>query len=316
MFSRLTRTAAIALAATLPLVACDTGVTGSETGHLTILLTDEPGDFHRAVVTIDQVYLQGSDEEGEGGRVVLRDDPVTTDLLTLANDVMELVEDAEVPAGTWAQLRFVISGGFIEVEQEDGSTRIYASHEGYSEEHHPDNLPRDGNLQMPSFAQSGLKVNVPGGALQVSGGQNIVLVDFNVAESFGRQAGASGMWVMHPVIHAVEFNLSSSITVNLALDDEVELPEGVSLGDFAAHVEDGDGNTKEEAFEESNGTWSASFRYLLPGVTWELTLVLPEEGVESVDTDPGLPLDVETLSGTDVEVTLVITGVEEEDDES
>jgi len=314
MLSRFTKIAAVAMAATLPLAACDTGFTSSETGFVTILLTDEPGDFHRAVVTIEGIYLQGSDEEGEGSRVWLREDPVTTDLLTLSNDIQELVEDAETAAGTYSQLRFVISGGFIEVEQEDGSTRIYASHEGYSEEHHPDNLSRDGNLQMPSFAQSGLKVNLPGGSVQVGGNQIVLLVDFNVAQSFGRQAGASGMWVMHPVVHAEHFSVSSSITVNLALDEGVELPEDISLGDFAAHIEDGDENTKEEAFQEENGTWTASFRYLLPDVSWELTLVVPE-GLE-VETDPELPTEVVTESGADVEVNLVITGVEEEEEDS
>jgi hypothetical protein len=122
------------------------------------------------------------------------------------------------------------------------------------------------------------------------------------------------MWVMHPVVHAEHFSVSSSITVNLALDEGVELPEDVSLGDFAAHIEDGDENTKEEAFQEENGTWTASFRYLLPDVGWELTLVVPE-GLE-VETDPELPTEVVTESGADVEVNLVITGVEEEEEDS
>jgi hypothetical protein len=311
MFRRFIRIGALVLAAALPLTACDSSVTPGGSGFVTILLTDEPGDFHRAVVTIEGIYLQADDDNGDG-RVWLMEDAVTTDLLTLANDIQELVEDAEVVAGTYAQLRFVISGGFIEVEQEDGSTLIYASHAGYSEDHHPDGRARDGNLQMPSFAQSGLKVNLPDGGIVVGGNQIVLLVDFNVAESFGRLAGQSGMWVMHPVIHAVDFGLSSSVTVTLALDDEVELPEGFSLGDFAAHVADESDNTKEEAFEESNGTWSATFRYLLPGGSWELSLVVPEGLI--VETSPELPLTVETLSGANVDVAIVITGVEEEDE--
>jgi hypothetical protein len=309
MFRRIFRIGALALAATLPLTACESSFTSSDPGFLTILLTDEPGDFHRAVVTIEGIYLQGESDEGEG-RIWLREDAVTTDLLTLANDVQELVKDAEVAAGTYAQLRFVISGGFIEVEQEDGSTLIYASHAGYSEEHHPDGRARDGDLQMPSFAQSGLKVNLPDGGVVVGGNQIVLLVDFNVAESFGQLAGQSGMWVMHPVVHAVDFSLSSSITVTLALGEDVELPEGMTLGDFAAHIADESDNTKEEGFEESNGTWSSVFRYLLPGESWELTLVVPE-GL-TVQTSPELPLTVETLSGTDVEVPLTIADVTED----
>lgn len=311
MFRKLPRIATLALALVLPLAACEGDLTMAESGELSILLTDLPGDFHRAVVTIDGIYLQADeDAEGEDGRVWLREDAVTTDLLTLANDAMELVESAVVPTGTYGQLRFVISGGFIEVEGEEGETFIYATSEGYAEEHHPDGRSRDGHLQMPSFAQSGLKVNLPGDALEVTGGQRVLLVDFNVAESFGQQAGASGMWVMHPVVHAVDFSLSSSVTVTLALDEGVELPEGVSLGDFAALLDDGEGNVKEDPFEESDGAWTASFSFLLPGETWELS-VAPPEGI-TVETDPALPLDLETVSGSDTGVTVVITGVAEE----
>jgi hypothetical protein len=62
-----------------------------------------------------------------------------------------------------------------------------------------------GDLQMPSFAQSGLKVNLPGDAITVEGDdQRILLVDFDVSKSFGHQAGNSGKWVMHPVITATD----------------------------------------------------------------------------------------------------------------
>ena len=84
-------------------------------GALSIRLTDATGDFKKAVVTIDRVTLQpGNDSTAQA--IVLRDTPITTDLLTLANDVATLVDGAVVPAGTYGQLRFVISGAYIEVE--------------------------------------------------------------------------------------------------------------------------------------------------------------------------------------------------------
>lgn len=306
MFKNLTRLGIVALAAVLPLTACDGGPTSGETGLISILLTDEPGDFHEAVVTIEGIYLQG--EEGEDAeRVWLREDAVTTDLLTLANDVLGLVDGAEIAAGTYAQLRFVISGAYIGVENETGDTLIYASSNAYAEEHAGQSA--DGDLQMPSFAQTGIKVNLPNGGVQVSGTQTVLLVDFNVAQSFGQLAGASGTWVMTPVINAENFELSSSVTVSLALDEGVELPEGFSLADFAAHLADVDENTKEEGFVEADGSFTASFLFLLPGESWELTLIVPE-GL-SVEIDPVLPLTVETLSGTDVEVPLTITAASE-----
>ena len=52
----------------------------------------------------------------------------------------------------------------------------------------------------PSYAESGLKVVLNGDALEVVGAQKVLLVDFDVEQSFGHQAGQSGQWVMHPVL--------------------------------------------------------------------------------------------------------------------
>src|SRR5687768_16683181 len=164
--------------------------TAPESGRISLLLTDAPGDVRSAVVTISQIYLQGSDDEEApppGGRLVLREDDVTVDLLTLENEMMSLVDDVEIPGGRYAQLRFVITGGYLEVEQADGSTKIYASSASYAGL--PDGAPVDGTLIMPSFAQSGLKVHLPGDRLFVDGNAQTLLVDFDVSQSFGQQAG-------------------------------------------------------------------------------------------------------------------------------
>ena len=305
MFTKRFRVAAFVLAAMLPLAACDDGITSAESGPVSILLTDAPGDVQSAVVTIEEIYLQGSDDEN-GGRVWLMDEAVTVDLLDLTNTAIELVGEVEVPAGTYAQLRFVISGGYLEVAGEGDETQIFASAPDY--EHVPEGRTVDGALQMPSYAQTGIKVNLPNGAVQVSSTGRILLVDFNVAESFGQEAGASGMWVMNPVIHAVDFHMSPSITVELGLDDGVELPEDVTLADFTAHLDDGAGNTKEDAFTETDaGTFEAVFPFLLPDQTWYVDVEAPE-GI-SVTTDPELPQQVDTQPSTDVEVEVTITSV-------
>lgn len=301
MFSKLSRIGILGLAATLSLAACESSSTGVETGQLSILLTDAPGDFHAAVVTITGIYLQG-DEGEDAERTWLMQEEVTTDLLTLSNDALELVDEAEVSAGAYAQLRFVISGGYIEVEQEDASTAIYAT-AGY--EHVPAERTVDGVLQMPSYAQSGLKVNLPNGGVQVSGTQSVLLVDFNVAESFGQQAGGSGMWVMTPVVQAVDFGLSSSVNVTLALGEEIDLPTGFALTDFKAHLSDESDNAKEADFVESNGEFTATFSFLLPGETWSVDIEGPDGLVFEID--PALPLDVVTGSGVNVEVDVTVT---------
>lgn len=178
--------------------------TGNQTGRLSLLLTDAPGDIAEAVVTIDRIYLQGADGDtsGTGGRVILREDNITVDLLTLQDSMMAILDSALIPAGTYGQLRFVISGGYLSVVADDTTRRtIYASSPNYP------GLPVGavvaGELQMPSFAQSGLKIQLPGNAVQVGDDELVtLLIDFDVAQSFGRAAGNSGRWVMSPVIRA------------------------------------------------------------------------------------------------------------------
>lgn len=180
-------------------ISCDSS-TSPRNGELTLLLTDAPGDVVSAIVTIDRIYMQPS-EAGDNGRVVLLEDDVTTDLLTLVGTTQELFADALLPVGAYSQLRFVISGAYIEVEQADGSTLIYASSPDYAGL--PEGATVAGELQMPSLAQSGLKVKLPGDVVVIDEEVPLTLVvDFDVAQSFGQLAGGSGRWVMNPVITA------------------------------------------------------------------------------------------------------------------
>jgi hypothetical protein len=297
-----------ALVLTLALTGCDSGPAGSaRPGTFSLHLTDAPGDLARAVVTIERIYLQGSsDGDPESERVSLMETPVTVNLLELRNEAMALVEGVTVPGGTYGQLRMVISGGFIEVieaEDDDGvptQTRIYASSPQYAAEQ---GVSAQGSLQMPSFAQSGLKIRLPGGAAQVDGDQHILLLDFNVAQSFGQQAGASGMWVMNPVVTATDFTTTGGTQFTLALAEGVTLPEvdgeAVTLEDFQVTL-DRDGDLITENFVAAQGTHRVTFRFLEPrDAGYPVSLVVPE-GI-TVTVAPAFPAEVTvTGSGTTV----------------
>jgi hypothetical protein len=232
---------------------------------VTVKLTDAPGDYKHAVVTISEVELLG---EGENNRVVLLNQAKTTDLLTLANDTADLVKDAVVPAGTYKELRFVITGAYIEVEEADGSTKIYASSPNY--EGLPEGAQVAGSLQMPSYGQSGLKVKIAS-PVAVEGEQKVILVDFDVAQSFGHVAGNSGQWVMSPVIKAAEITFSGTVTVTLTQGADVSLPSInntlITLADFKASLTNTGNTTETVAFTDANGdgVFEAQFKFLVPG---------------------------------------------------
>jgi hypothetical protein len=182
------RGAAFVVGLVATLISCDSQSPNGTTS-LSVQLKDAPGDVQHAFVTITEVDLIGS-----GGVQVLTDTPVTTDLLTLATDVLPLVQDVEVPSGTYHELRFKISGACLAVDDGNGGSTVYAT-DGYDST--PCGGEADGALQAPSFAQSGLKAKMTGDALVLDVPAKILLVDFDVSQSFGHEASG---WVMHPVI--------------------------------------------------------------------------------------------------------------------
>ena len=192
---------ASALVALAMLASCGDGAGPGSTTALSIRLTDAPGDIQHAFVTITEIHLVG-----QGGRLVLRDEPYTADLLTLAGVTADLVTDAEVPSGTYSDLRFVISGACIAVENESGGTDVYTTTDYDSD---PCGGPATGTLIAPSYAESGLKVVLNADALEIVGAQKVLLVDFDVEQSFGREAGQSGRWVMHPIVTGGEIETAN-----------------------------------------------------------------------------------------------------------
>jgi hypothetical protein len=287
----------------LPLAACGESNGPGGAGRLTLLLTDAPGDVKSAVVTIEEIYLQG-----EGGRVVLRSDPVTTDLLTLANDAFLLVDDAPIPAGSYGQLRFVVSGAYLEVEDEAGGSSFYATSPEYPGL--PAGVSISGELRTPSYDASGFKVSMPGDLLELDGTERILLVDFDVQQSFGHPAGNSGAWVMHPVARATDVTFAATVTAQLSLGEGVTLPQvngqDVTLGSARAVLEDAAGGTHtlDLVDPDADGIFSASWTFLFPG-DYAVSFV-PPDGL-TFTTDPASPVAVTVAEGEDATVTAVVT---------
>ena len=285
MFQKLNRFLFLLLPLALVTTACSDDSTGpSNDGNattpiapakgFTLLLTDAPGDFISAVVTIDKVYLQG-----QGGRVDLLTTPVTVDLIDLQNEVSTLVAGLDVPAGTYTQLRMVISGAYIEVEQAGGGSKIFATSSSYA------GLPAGaqvaGTLQTPSLGSSGLKIDLPGDKLVVGEDATIVLIDFDVKDSFGHEAGKSGKWVMHPRITATNVTFGGNLVARLQLGTGVTLPSiggvQITLGSFQAVLTPvGGGAPDTVTFTDANndGIFETMFKGLFPG-DYTITLLGP-----------------------------------------
>lgn len=77
--------------------------------HLTVKMTDQPGDFDTVNVEVLEVQLHYSDDDGDGGWTVLETEAGNYDLLLLQDGLTAiLAEDEEVPIGKLGQMRVIL----------------------------------------------------------------------------------------------------------------------------------------------------------------------------------------------------------------
>jgi hypothetical protein len=216
MYGRL----ALPLLAALAMAACDGGTGANGDARVSIRLTDAPGDLKEAWVKIDRIYLKGGQADSAGGGSV---DLLTTgtdwvDLLTLSGGrTAELVSGAVVPAGRYSELRLVVCEAYVIARNGD----LYAT----SDTELPAGVTADGTLQVPSGCSSGFKVKFQGDdPVELASESTIMTVDFDVSQSFGHQAGNSGRWVMHPVLHATAVGFAGGIGGTVGVAQGVALP--------------------------------------------------------------------------------------------
>lgn len=266
------RMASLGAAALLAVVlaACDDGPTGTQESTLSVQLTDGDGTVEAVWVDVTELRVVGQSEAGAGGVTLLSDadddDPSNddaSDLIRLSPESVEtLVQEAVLPSGTYGQIRMVIGGAVLETEDGEVFTRGGATH--------PDGLAATGELVCPSCSQTGIKIVPPQGALRLDAEARVLVLDFDVYQSF--EAGSSGQWVMSPVILASELELSGTIAGQVDAS-AVDLPiacggEDRTVEDFvpqAESVADGDLKTGTVA---SDGSYE--IRFVQAG-DWDMT---------------------------------------------
>jgi hypothetical protein len=203
------------------------------TPTMSLLLTDAPASsIQEANVVIRSIYLQGAGEQGRHTLLSETTEPI--DLLELRDRTMELVEEETLEPGTYSQLRLVL--GEVELVTDSGT---------YTSDGTP-GAGGGGSLICPSCSQSGLKINLPDGGLTVEENadfQQTIVLDFDVSQSFGRKAGQSGRWVMHPVITATDAAVSGTVEGSVNFASQGILPEAcgsveISVEEFSPLLRD------------------------------------------------------------------------------
>lgn len=227
----------LSLVLLLPLLimSCDSSDSNTETGTLRVLLTDAPADYESVFIDVQGVRIhQSTDaEEEDSGWIDIMTEPNRVDLLSLINGNVELLGELDLEPGQYNQMRFILG--------EDNEVVI----DGES-------IP----LDTPSAQQSGLKLNIQSDITE--GGLYTLLLDFDASRSIV-QAGASGKFILKPVIRTVSLQSSGAIEGDI-------VPEAAQPWVYAI--------ADQDTLSGTRATDSGNFRLIgLPTGTYQVSVV-------------------------------------------
>jgi hypothetical protein len=155
--------------------SCQKGDEAEGMARVRVFLTDSPADYEEVNIDVREVLVNLADDEQ--GWIKLDDArPGVYNLLELTGGIDTLLAEADLPSGKITQIRLLLGN--------DNTVKV-------------DGVKR--KLATPSAQQSGLKINL---RMRLEAGLTYkILLDFDAARSVVR-AGASGMYLLKPVIRA------------------------------------------------------------------------------------------------------------------
>jgi hypothetical protein len=172
---------------------CDDATMPEDNSRIRVLLTDAPSDFiSKAEVWVSRVYLTPGEDDGDPLDLFAASaESRMYDLMQLRNGVTaDLTGAALVEPGTYHQLRLVVDSAFVTLA------------EGYTFSDGTNTR----SLQVPSGAQSGIKVQLSDAIDAEAGDNTTLVVDFDVDQNFvllgnpGTPSGFNGI-LFTPVLH-------------------------------------------------------------------------------------------------------------------
>lgn len=170
----------------LSLQACDTTSTNNSKATINVAMTDAPAGFKAVTVTVNEIDIHKNGTDSTSGWQTISTQPVTVNLLDLANGKTKLIGSNLIDAGDYSQIRLIL-GNSNTVTTMDGTTH---------------------SLTVPSGSQTGIKVNAN---ITVNPGDNFnLLLDFNAAQSV--HMTGNGRYMLKPVIHSVTMQTQGSIS--------------------------------------------------------------------------------------------------------
>lgn len=221
---------------------------GDQTAHLSVSMTDAPGDYEQVNIDVKDVMIQTAAAQGDGENWVSVGDVQAGvyNLLDLTGGVTQLLADAEVPAGYVGQIRLVLGT--------DNNVKLAGQ-----------DTPEP--LSTPSAQQSGLKLQI--NQELEAGKQYSYLLDFDVDQSI--VTTGNGGYILKPVIRVSAEEGAGTVV------------GAVHPTNFQTLVELKNASTTISAYANEQGEFAL---HGVPAGTYQLTVTpAPESGIPAVVQD-------------------------------
>jgi len=162
----------------------------SEKSHLTVNLTDAPGNYDAVMVDIQGVEIVGTN----GNTVVLNTSNGIYNLLDFSNGLDTMIATGDLEPGTVSQIRLILGA----------NNTVMVDSVVYP-------------LSTPSAMQSGLKLQI--NQTFEPGVSYSILLDFDASKSIVKQG--NGDYQLKPVIRTIDAAISGSIKGSISLPGEI-----------------------------------------------------------------------------------------------
>ncbi|HEY4108071.1 DUF4382 domain-containing protein [Puia sp.] len=243
--------------------ACKKSSSERGSGHLRVMLTDDPAEYDAVYIDVQKVEVNVSSDSNtsSGWQTVNVLRPGVYNLLQFSNGIDTLLADADLPAGKLSQMRLILG---------DNNSVVVNGQ----------NFP----LKTPSAQQSGLKFNIH--ATLTAGIVYRLWIDFNAGRSI--VTTGNGGYILKPVIRTYTEAIGGSIKgyalpgvakpqvwATMGADSLLALPDsatgyyffgGVAAGTWNLLINAGDTTYKDSTFTVtvSTGVVTNAGSVLLP----------------------------------------------------
>jgi hypothetical protein len=217
----------------------------SGTGHLQVMLTDDPASYDAVYIDVEKVEVNISSDTGTGSgwQTVNLLRPGIYNLLKFKNGIDTMLAAADLPAGTLSQMRLVLGS----------NNAVVINGQTYP-------------LTTPSAQQSGLKFNIH--SALTADIEYRLWIDFDASRSI--VSTGNGKYLLKPVIrtysealggsikgYALPFTAKPQVWATMGTDSLLALPDsatgyyvfgGVNAGSWNLHFHAQDSTWKDTTF--------------------------------------------------------------------